>query len=184
MLATAMMLLPCRDSGLEVIDTFFSGYKPSNRDDVESTCAATEMTKSTYTPDVLTVHEQTPLLASIIEEEHDDEERSQHERLTFDIFTSPWVHYGSTLGIVVLCFVGAFAAPSVATVWSLCGSSMAFLIAFLLPAACYLQIQRRQQDPQGLIWRLFSWFLVIFSIVGSIACTAQTILRLLWSPVD
>jgi hypothetical protein len=137
------------------------------------------MTKSTYTPKVPVVHEDTPLLASIGEEEQDDEETPK-----FDIYASPWVHYGSTFGIVSLCFVGAAAAPSVATVWSLCGSSMAFVIAFFLPAACYLQIQRRQRDPNGLVWRIFSWFLVVFSIVGSIACTTQTIVRLVWPPDD
>lgn len=186
MLAMAMMLLPCRDSGLEVIDTFLSGHKLSNYDDMEATCATTEMTKSTNTRSskVSVVHEETPLLASIIEEDHDEEEQLQHERLPFDIFDSPYVHYGSTFGIVVLCFVGAAVAPGVAAVWSICGSSMAFVIAFLLPAACYLKIQQRQRDPQGLVWRLFSWFLIIFSIVGSIACTAQTFFRLVWPPVE
>ena len=177
MLATAMITLPCRDSSLEVIATFISRHKSLHHDDVE-TCATTEMTRSTFTPKVPVVHEDTPLLMSIKEEQ--DEEESPK----IDIFDIPWVHYGSTLGIVALCFVGAAAAPNVATVWSLCGSSMAFVIAFLLPAACYLQIQRRQRDPDGLAWRIFSWFLVVFSIVGSIACTTQTIVRLAWPPDD
>ncbi len=179
MLALAMITLPCRDSGLEVVQTIMHGPRASLSDNAESTCATTEMTKSTFT----TVHEETPLLASIIEEGHEDEEE-ESSRPPFDIFDNSWVHYGSTFAIIALCFAGAAAAPSVATVWSLCGSSMAFVIAFMLPAACYLQIQKRQQDPEGLVWRLFSWFLIIFSIVGSIACTAQTIVRLVWPPDD
>lgn len=190
MLATAMMLLPCRDSLLEVIDTILSGPKPSHPSDgMEMTVATTsEMTKSTYASSnrkgTTVVHEETPLLASIIEEEHDEdvEEQSRAVRHSFNIFENAWVHYGSTLGIVSICYVGAAAAPSVATVWSICGSSMAFVIAFLLPATCYIQIQRRQRDPDGTLWRMFSWFLVIFSIVGSIACTSQTIVRLVWGP--
>lgn len=175
MLATAMITLPCRDSGLEVIDTIISGHKKLHPHDDAETCTTTEMTRSTYTPKVPVVHEDTPLLASINEEENEVDESPN-----FNIFADPWVHYGSTFGIVALCFIGAALAPSVATVWSLCGSSMAFVISFLLPAACYLQIQRRERDPDGLVWRMFSWFLVGFSIIGSIACTIQTILGLVW----
>lgn len=179
MLALAMIILPCRDSGLEVVQTIMNGPKPTPSDNTESTCATTEMTKSTFT----IVHEETPLLASITEEGHDNEEE-ESQRPSFDIFDNIWVHYGSTFAIVALCFAGAAAAPSVATVWSLCGSSMAFVIAFLLPAACYLQIQKQQRDPKGLVLKLFSSFLIVFSIVGSAACTAQTIVRLVWPPED
>jgi hypothetical protein len=125
------------------------------------------LTRSINTHSVSVVHEQTPFLPHI-------EARASPR---FDVFSSTWVHYGSTFGIVTICFIGAAAAPSVATVWSLCGSSMAFVISFLLPAACYLKIQRCSDE--GWIWKYFSWFLVIFSIVGSISCSVQTILRFL-----
>ena len=181
MLALAMITLPCRDSGLEVVQTIMHGPKVTSSDTADSTCLTTEMTKSKFP----VVHEETPLLASIIEERHDDQEE-ESQRPPFDIFDNTWVHYGSTFAIVALCFAGAAAAPSVATVWSLCGSSMAFVIAFLLPAACYIQIiiQKQQRDPEGLVWQPFSWFLVAFSIIGSIACTAQTVVRLVWQPED
>jgi amino acid permease len=172
MLATAMVALPCRDSLLEVIDTLIPGAPQK----VTETCA-TELTPSTYIPSDSVVYEQTPLLLS----SHDaEEERDFLPR--FNVMTDPWVHYASTLGIVTLCFVGASAAPSVAIVWSLCGSSMAFVISFLLPAAAYLKIHGKENDDDDddcVIWRYFSWFLVLFSIVGSIACTVQTISRLM-----
>jgi amino acid permease len=164
MLATAMITLPCRDSMLEVIDTFILKADKSQED--AETCT-TELTRSINTPSVSVVHEQTPLLPLT---EARDSPR-------FDVFSNPWVHFGSTFGIVAICFIGAAAAPSVATVWSLCGSSMAFVISFLLPAACYLKIQCGSDE--SCIWKHFSWFLVIFSIVGSIACSVQTVLRFL-----
>eukprot|EP00550_Attheya_septentrionalis_P004188 CAMPEP_0198299750 /NCGR_PEP_ID=MMETSP1449-20131203/45667_1 /TAXON_ID=420275 /ORGANISM="Attheya septentrionalis, Strain CCMP2084" /LENGTH=556 /DNA_ID=CAMNT_0044001385 /DNA_START=92 /DNA_END=1759 /DNA_ORIENTATION=+ len=51
-----------------------------------------------------------------------------------------WMRMGSTVGIVSVCYLGAVAAPGVAIVWSLCGSSMAYIIAFILPAACYIRV--------------------------------------------
>lgn len=69
---------------------------------------------------------------------------------------NPYAHYGSTLLIIGSCYWGAVRAPGVAFVWSLCGSSMAFLIAFILPAACYIQIHknRQQSDVKGAPMRL------------------------------
>lgn len=91
------------------------------------------------------------------------------------LFWNPWLHYGSTFGIVAVTYLAAAVIPSVAMVWSLCGSSMAFLIAFILPAAYYLQIQRREHVPhsQGLV--TFCWILLVVSVVSAIACTIQTI---------
>jgi amino acid permease len=160
MLATAMVTLPCRESFMEVIDTLLPG---TPKEDTE-TCA-TELTPSTYIPSDSVVYEQTPLLSHV----------EGHVSPRFNVMTDPCVHYASTFGIVTLCFVGASAAPSVAIVWSLCGSSMAFVISFLLPAASYLKIHDHGDDC--IIWRYFAWFLVLFSIVGSIACTVQTVLR-------
>jgi amino acid permease len=90
----------------------------------------------------------------------------------------PIIHYASTLLIVVLCYVAAVLAPGVAIVWSLCGSSMAFMIAYILPAACYLKLQSSPSWRTGL-----SWFLIIFSVVGGIACTSQTIIMMHWKEI-
>ena len=85
----------------------------------------------------------------------------------------------STLAIVAITYLGAVLAPGVAVVWSLCGSSMAFLISFLLPAACYLEIQGKASCSHDNEYRTFSAGLVIFSWVGATACTLQTVLGII-----
>jgi amino acid permease len=103
------------------------------------------------------ISEETPLLAS-----HND-----------NLSLNPVVHVGSTLAIVVVTYLGAVLAPGVAIVWSLCGSTMAFLISFILPAACYLQI-----DKMG-SYRVFSMVLLAFAISGAASCTIQTTIGIL-----
>lgn len=92
----------------------------------------------------------------------------------------PLWHYGSTLIIMLITYAAAAAVPGVAVVWSLCGSSMAFLIAFILPAAYFLQISRREHvvesHHRGRI--VFCWVLLVVSVVGAVACTLQTVLQM------
>lgn len=92
------------------------------------------------------------------------------------VFSNPWVHFGSTLMIVALTYLAAAAVPSVAVVWSLCGSSMAFLIAFILPTAYYIQIQRREHVPRNRGTVIFCWILLFVSVLAAIACTVQTVM--------
>ena len=133
MLAMPMMLLPCRESLLEVLDVLFV--------------------------QVIKVTERTPL----------------NHRLMMQTLTignrNPYVHYGTTLAIVIVTYLGAVVAPGVALVWSLCGSSMAFLISFILPSACYLEIGNGMDSD----YRIFSSALLIIAVVGAIACTIQTL---------
>lgn len=93
-------------------------------------------------------------------------------------------HYLSTFLIVVGCYIGAVAAPGVAFVWSLLGSFMAYLVAFILPTVFYLQIENKlinnnnvdNKERRGT--RVFTvvaaWILLIASICSAIACTTQT----------
>lgn len=90
------------------------------------------------------------------------------------------IHVTSTFSIMILCYICAVAAPGVATVWSICGSSMAFLIAFTLPTLFYIKIRIGRKG----LWNkriLVSWFIFAFSIVGASACTLQIIWRMLFS---
>lgn len=128
MLAMPMMLLPCRESILEVVDACFVSTGRG-------------------------MSEESPLLVS-----HSNKLTRNHAVL----------HVGSTLAIVVVTYLGAVVAPGVAIVWSLCGSSMAFLISFILPAACYLEI-----DKMG-SYKVFSLVLLAFAILGATSCTIQT----------
>jgi amino acid permease len=83
--------------------------------------------------------------------------------------------YVATSIILLFAFFGATFAPGVATVWSICGSGMAFIIAFILPAACYIKI-RYQRKGHTYRMVVVSWFLLLASIICAIACTTQTIL--------
>ena len=158
MLAMAMMLLPCRDSLLEVLDIVACTGTRNDRQNGNTI-----------------VSEDTPLVGL-----------SQGEGQVVikppSLSEIPTVHYGSTLLIVLVCYVSAVKAPGVAIVWSLCGSSMAFCIAFMLPTACFLQIwdkqsmqlQEQTETPQ-LIQKLLAWVLLVTSVVAAIVCTTQTI---------
>jgi hypothetical protein len=172
MLALAMMMLPCRDSLLEVVDLIV----------LSSTAKAEAL------PETMPAGEETSLLRASRTDEEGAALLSHASTPTTasSIQGIPLVHYGSTLGITLLCYLGAVLAPGVAIVWSLCGSSMAFLIAFLLPAACYVELEKKRRASNSsdtkpwTYWKVFSWFLIAFSIVGGTACTTQTILMLEW----
>ncbi len=56
------------------------------------------------------------------------------------------MHYGSTLLIVMCCYFGATKVEGVAEIWSLIGSSLAFLIAFILPFGCFIVIENGVRD--------------------------------------
>lgn len=154
-LASPLMLLPCRESVLEVLDVYFH-----TEDEVAE----------------IHVGERTSLLR------HDPIQKDR-------VFRNPVVHYGSTLLIVVACYVGAVAVDGVAIVWSLCGSSMAFLIAFIIPAACFLRIEHATSQSvvlDGLLpmlplpagWIPFAWALLVFATAGAIVCTYNTVSQL------
>lgn len=154
MLATPIITLPCRDSLLEVIDFMMHrDFQP--RQELESQANA---------------NENMPLL-------HPVGEPLQKDML----FLNPVIHYGSTFCIVLACYIAAVAAPGVAMVWSLCGSFMAFLLSFILPAACYLKINELQRIPEHALWIWFSWFLVLLSCVAATACTIQTWMSIFYS---
>ena len=141
-MATPMMVLPCRENLLEVLEIC-----QGKEDEIETTV----------------IGEQTALLR---------QEPIQKD----EVFYNPLIHYGSTAAIMIVTYLGAVAVPSVATVWSLCGSSMAFLIAFALPASHFLQTQRREHTPpHSQQWVAFCWILLVASVVSAVACTAQTV---------
>jgi len=151
MLALAMMLLPARAGLLEVIDVIINGPH------------IVPVEVSELMPLVQTSQRKSPHVPAQV-----------HRPTLMD---NNMMHYSTTLTMTVVCYVIAIRVPGVAVVWSLCGSSMAFLIAFILPASCYLQIQRAHAtgEKRSRWWIYFSWFLIITSVVASIACTMQTV---------
>lgn len=91
--------------------------------------------------------------------------------------TEQIIHVAATVMISAGSYFGAVTVPGVAFVWSIIGSSIAMLIGFIIPAACYLKLR----GHKGLWTRglnLGALVLLIFSLVGAVACTAQTVWRL------
>lgn len=93
-----------------------------------------------------------------------------------DLMNNKVAFFFATLIILLFAFFGATFAPGVAAVWSICGSGMAFIIAFILPAACYIKI-RYKRKGHGYRMIVVSWLLLLASIICAIACTTQTILN-------
>ena len=191
MLAMAIMILPCRDSLLEVLDII--AFASTSTD---TTASPNHNNHGSHQTDS-TLSETTPLVGQV----NDNDKTltaagkpmaTNHHVKPPSLSEVPAVHYGSTLLIVVVCYVSAVKAPGVAIVWSLCGSSMAFCIAFMLPTACFLQIlhQREQQQQhddghhpggpssrpsQSTPSKGLAWVLLVTSVVAAIVCTTQTI---------
>jgi hypothetical protein len=149
MLAMAMLMLPCRASLLEVVDVFVNG------------------------PHVAPVEEEIPLVAT------NESKAATNRTKRSTLMDNDVIHYAATIGIATTCYLAAIRVPGVAVVWSLCGSFMAFLIAFILPAACYLEIQRTHPTHESKGWLWFSWVLLVAATISSIACTIQSISQLL-----
>uniref|UniRef100_A0A7S4VL45 Amino acid transporter transmembrane domain-containing protein n=2 Tax=Ditylum brightwellii TaxID=49249 RepID=A0A7S4VL45_9STRA len=99
-----------------------------------------------------------------------DEEHQQHSNPTLSEY---FVHISSTAAIVLVCFFTAVAVPGVATVWSICGSSMSIIIGFIVPAGCYLKIRSRKKINPRFVG---AWTLLFFSTVTGCVCTTHVIM--------
>ena len=89
-----------------------------------------------------------------------------------------YIHCLATFGIVFLCYVAAVLAPGVAIVWDISGSSMVFLIQFIIPAACYIKLKLRSRPDEVSRNLVLAWCLLIFALTMAILCTSLTALRL------
>jgi hypothetical protein len=88
------------------------------------------------------------------------------------VFRNSILHYGSTLLIVVYCFVGATRVAGVATIWSLVGSSLAFFIAFILPFASFAVIEQGVSESDRLDgWIKLAKVMLVLSLLGAVVCT-------------
>lgn len=163
-LAMPLMLLPCRDTLLELLDVAFFG--PHN---------------------VEPRGEQLPLLSRMLSSRTSTlSERSCHDPIierknTQRLNENSWIRYLLTFVILETCYLVAIHVPGVAIVWSLVGSSMAFLIAFILPSACYIKIQQDSHfsNDESEAWLWFAKGLFVMAVVAVFACFSQSIIRLL-----
>lgn len=160
MLALAIFTLPCRDNILEVLDRL-RGLENNCDEAIEETICDTSI-----------LEEGTYLL----------QQSGKQPKTIMPLAKNQFIHYGSTFLITAACYVGAVAVPGVDVVWSLCGSCMAFLLSFILPAIFYLRIQSQQEYDRStdfigstrISYSTLSRFFLYFSVVGAITCTIQS----------
>lgn len=178
LMALPMMIVPCRQAILEFIPNFVN-YWVTRRQ------SQTLLNEDTFLEkiDLEEINENSRLISKShcadgalhVEDVLIPKESSQAS------YINTLIHITSTLIIVSVCFILAVSVPGVAIVWSICGSSMGFLIGFIIPCACYIQIY---QFEEKIKWHtpgiLATWIVLIVSILVTIACTAQTI----WSLVN
>lgn len=93
-----------------------------------------------------------------------------------DCFLQSWKEQFSnvvpTVVILLVTYFVAISVPGVAAVWSICGSSMAIWIAFIVPTACYLKIR----EHKGLtLLASAAWLLLITSGIAMVLCTRQAV---------
>uniref|UniRef100_A0A7S4D5B8 Amino acid transporter transmembrane domain-containing protein n=1 Tax=Heterosigma akashiwo TaxID=2829 RepID=A0A7S4D5B8_HETAK len=81
-------------------------------------------------------------------------------------------HVAFTVLILGLALYLAVCIPGVAVVWSIAGSTMGLVLAFVLPAACYLKI--RWQKKNNLV-KKGAMVLLIGSIAFTVFCSYQSI---------
>ena len=167
LLAAPMMLLPCRRNILELLDCYFE-YKHQNH------LQQQQQQQQQQYQHVAAEHSRL-----IPRPAPTSPGRSLSMEVRVHLAENSMAHYLSTFGIVLVAYVAAVAAPGVAVVWSLCGCSMAFAIAFILPAACLLQIQRKYRALVGTsskphYWKLGASSMLILATLSAIVCTFQT----------
>ena len=110
---------------------------------------------------------ETSVEASSAMQLQDDEES---EKQSFERF----IHFGSTFAVAGFGYTAAVSVPGVGFVWSLLGSSMAILIAFIVPTTCYLKIrEHKRMNPRS----VSAWILLLISIVVAPVCTQQAIMN-------
>jgi len=187
MLASAMITLPCRES-LLALGPFFEELK-----DAKTTELGKNLASSSSNPGygaVGNAGDEEGALGDTYtgtnrSAESEDYAILQKEakctakdgRGETDSSTGQFLHVLSTFLIVAVCYIGAVSAPGVATVWSICGCLMAFIIAFILPSLCYIKVRAGRKGHGDA--RVFSaWALFAISVAGAILCTTQTIWRL------
>lgn len=200
MLAMPLMALPCRDALLEVVDVLF--HRSHHRSDIDSSSSvdASNDTLLWRILHNLNRNESIDDAAITTEDEIDEIVMDQDTTATTPerkspllssmspgrnsilirkdaiqrdwVFRNSMIHYGSTLMIVVCCYVGATKVEGVAEIWSLIGSSLAFLIAFILPFGCFIVIENSVEgSDRHDRWIKASVAMLVLSIVGAVVCT-------------
>ncbi len=190
MLAMPMMALPCREALLEVVDIWY--HRSHHARSMIGNARARKVIGSLfYWCNMSTEHtrivaedEVTEIFPASIEEEDHFRRSSiliRRDPIQKDyIFRNALAHYGSSLLLISTCYLGAVAVKGVDVVWSFIGSSMAFVIAFILPCGSFIAIENSFQtvgitggECQSKSNKV-AWLILIFSIIGAFICTMNS----------
>lgn len=165
-LTSPLILIPCRDNILEMIETLIvDGQCPEIsdcQDEIETWTTRSSTANGSGSGrhnNLVIIDESSHLLPSI------------EETPRCELNLNPFAHYGSILGILVVAEVLAMSTTIVPILWSILSPSMSIWIAYAMPAACYLEIHKRQR--QGYL--IFCKAILIMSILFSFLCTVQAV---------
>lgn len=150
-MALPMMHLPCRHAILELLATVVAVDDHGNGN--------AKRTSEPRPP-----HETSSLLPASIIDDHDERTHVGDGFCRRTVVVTTFV-------VVSVCYVFAAGVPGVAVVWSVCGSSMAFLIAFILPCWAFVELFRSRSDPRT----PSATALLVGAVAGSVGCTIQTV---------
>ncbi|CBJ28443.1 conserved unknown protein [Ectocarpus siliculosus] len=83
-------------------------------------------------------------------------------------------HVGTTVAIMGFSLFCALSVPGVGVVWSICGSSVGFMICYLLPGVFYLKIRWHKQFN---IRKAGAFLVVVVSSLAIVICTRHAVLQ-------
>ncbi|CAM9263340.1 unnamed protein product, partial [Phaeothamnion confervicola] len=78
----------------------------------------------------------------------------------------------TTLCILGVCLYAAVSLPGVAVVWSICGSSVGFLVGYILPALFYLRIRRAKPMNAR---KAGAYLMLVVATAAMILCTQEAV---------
>jgi len=176
MFGTPVVTLPCREAFLSIMPQVQKYFAESME---ESNICVDKAEGASLLQDVVssTNHTYASVASFDVEcnEEYGEEFDVSGEVDNIPTLSETIIHVTSTFVIGSSAFFAAVAAPGVAVVWSILGSSIAMIIGFIVPSACYLKIR----GSKGSARRTSAWALLIFSTILAIVCTYQTIVDIM-----
>jgi hypothetical protein len=162
-LATPIILIPCRDNLLELIQTLIlDGQCPDFsdcQDEIETWATLASTQSGQHHNGLVILDESTQLLPSIEEDPQ------------CDLNLNPYAHYGSILGIMVIAELLTMSNNVVPIIWKIVAPAMTVMIAYMLPTACYLEIHKRQNQE----YKTFSRWVLKLGMIFSFLCTVGAV---------
>jgi amino acid permease len=182
MFGTPIVTLPCREAFLSIFPQVrqWLGNQSGEKRGISSEAEAGAEAEMLLKP---SLQETGHSYASVTTTDHDIEcsnsDDVKEDEVSEDVgsldTSQKIIHFLATLTIASLAYVGAVAVPGVEVVWSILGSTIAFLIGFIMPSACYLKIRGRKGWTRT---NVGAFCLLVVSSIFTVLCTAQTVRRL------